>query len=152
MNKEIKKNQDSPEIKMTKEILKKEIAKKKERDSEMVTGIFKNLEAPGGSVRFVFDIYGEGLKNYELFDGERYTIPRGVARHLNNGCFYKEYRHLKGEFGDQGIRAGYNDGSLKAENMYSTRKVHRFSFQSLEFMDDDVELAPPPDIAEVKTV
>ena len=69
----------------------------------MVTGIFKNLENPatdggGGSVVFSYKYYpGDENKIYELFDGERYTLPRGVARHLNNNCYYKEYQHLQGE-------------------------------------------------------
>ncbi len=123
------------------------IKKCKERDAELVTGVFQNLERRGGGIQFNFTFWGEDFKLYELFDGERYTIPRGVARHLNNGCFFKEYNHLKGEFGEQGTRAAVNDGRLKADKMKITKKVHRFAFTSLDFMDDDLGLHA--DIAEV---
>lgn len=158
MNKEVLKNGEmvgrgtrSLERKrMTKQEVEKMIAKMKDRDSELVTGIFKNLETPGGTAMFSYHIYPETENiGYELRDGERYQIPRGVARHLNNNCFYREYKHLRGEFGDTGIRAGFNDGRMRADNMQASRKVHRYAFHSLEFMDDDIELRAPANLLEV---
>lgn len=135
--------------KITREELAKQIKKMRDRDAEMVTGIFKNLENPAtnggrGSVVFSYKYYpGEDNTVYELFDGERYTIPRGVARHLNNNCFYREYNHLPGEFGQQGIRAGANpDGRLQSNSLQMSKKVHRYAFHSLEYMDDDVDMYP----------
>lgn len=134
--------------KISREELAKNIRRMRDRDSEMVTGIFKNLENPStnggrGSVLFGYKMYpGEEFTFYELWDGERYCIPRGVARHLNNNCWYREYQHLPGEFGDQGMRTGAADGRLKAQNMQMSRKIHRMAFHSLEYMDDDTEMRP----------
>lgn len=127
--------------KMTKVDVAKQIPNWRSRDAELVTGIFKNLETRGGSVTFNYKAYpGDDFRTYHLMDGERYSIPRGVARHLNNNCFYKEYKHLKGEFGDTGVRGAFNDGRLKAENMQMAQKVHRYAFHSMEFMDDDIDM------------
>lgn len=143
-----RKGQEAPK-KNTREELSRQIRKMRDRDNEMVTGIFKNLENPGGggskgSVLFVYKAYPEDeLSSYELWDGERYTLPRGVARHLNNNCYYREYAHLEGEKGTTGIRGGApTDGRLRASQMQSSRKVHRYAFTSLEFMDDDPEMTP----------
>lgn len=153
-----RKNMIKPEVtrktqevtrKLTREELAKQIRKMKDRDSELVTGIFKNLENPGsggsrGSLVFSYKAYpGEENTIYELWDGERYSLPRGVARHLNNSCFYREYSHLQGEHGTQGLRGGSNaDGKLNTSNMQMSKKIHRYAFHSLEFMDDDVEMRP----------
>jgi hypothetical protein len=135
--------------KITRDELSKQIKKMRDRDAEMVTGIFKNLENPAtnggrGSVVFSYKYYpGEDNVIYELWDGERYTLPRGVARHLNNNCYYREYQHLKGEFGQQGIREGYNtDGRLQTNSIQMAKKVHRYAFHSLEYMDDDADMYP----------
>jgi hypothetical protein len=133
--------------------LKKEIARMRARDAEMVVGVFKNFEAPGGSTRFGYHRYADDpFENYELRDGETYRIPRGVARHLNNNCFYWEYKHLSGEHGETGIRAAYNNGYFgNAENMYSQRKVHRFAFHSLDYMEDDLDMMPGKTVFAVST-
>jgi hypothetical protein len=126
----------------------KQIQRMKERDSELVTGTFKNLEQQGCSVRFQYKAYpGDDFTSYELIDGEKYTLPRGVARHLNNDCYYKEYKHLPGEFGDTGVRGAINDGRLNAANMQTCRKVHRYAFMSLDFTDDAAMY--PSEIVEV---
>jgi len=135
--------------KITREELAKQIKKMRDRDAEMVTGIFKNLENPAthggrGSVIFSYKYYpGEENAVYELWDGERYTLPRGVARHLNNNCFYREYQHLQGEFGQQGIRAAHNaDGRMQTNSFQTAKKIHRYAFHSLEYMDDDSDMYP----------
>lgn len=145
---------DKAPLKMSKTEASKQISKMRERDSEMVTGIFKNLENPGvngskGSLSFGYKAYpGDDYVFYELWDGERYTIPRGVARHLNNNCYYKEYQHLQGEEGITGVRGAQGDGRLRTQHMQAARKIHRFEFRSLEFMDDDIEMQPV-DLVEV---
>ncbi len=139
----------APVKKITREELAKQIARMHDRDAEMVTGIFKNLENPAtnggrGSLVFSYKYYpGDDNTVYELWDGERYTLPRGVARHLNNNCFYREYQHLQGEFGQQGIRQGHNtDGRLQTNSFQMAKKVHRYAFHSLEYMDDDSDMYP----------
>jgi hypothetical protein len=135
--------------KVTRDELSKQIKKMRDRDSEMVTGIFKNIENPAtnggrGSVVFSYKYYpGDENAIYELFDGERYTLPRGVARHLNNNCFYREYQHLPGESGVQGVRGGLSaDGRMQTNTLQMAKKVHRYAFHSLEYMDDDVDMYP----------
>lgn len=135
--------------KITRDELARQIKKMRDRDAEMVTGVFKNLENPAsnggrGSVVFNYKMYpNDEFCTYELCDGERYTIPRGVARHLNNNCYYREYQHLQGEFGQQGIRNAINpDGRLQSQNFQQSRKVHRYAFHSLEYMDDDADMYP----------
>lgn len=130
---------------------KKNRERQRARDAELMVGVFKNLEAPNGSLRFGYKKYhGDPFETYELYDGETYQIPRGVVKHLNNNCFYKEYRHLKGEFGEAGVRGGYNDGRLNAERMHEARKVHRFAFLSLDYMDDaDIDVHPAKPLYEV---
>jgi len=142
----MKKNMPEKLQKISKAEGARRIARQRERDSEMVTGIFRNLENPGtngarGSIAFGYKAYpGDDIVTYEFCDNERYTIPRGVARHLNNNCYYKEYQHLPGEEGLTGVRGAQADGRLRAHTMQTARKIHRCQFRSLEFMDDDVEM------------
>ncbi len=132
---------DRPKI--DKADLKKDLARMRARDAELVVGVFKNMENAGASLRFGYHRYPDDpFETYELMDGETYQLPRGVARHLNNNCFYKEYRHLQGEQGQVGVRAAYNDGSVNAERMHESRKVHRFAFHSLDYMEDDLDMMP----------
>ena len=56
---------NKPAPKMTKDALAKQIAKLRDRDTEMVSGIFKNLETPCGGVRFMFKKYpGEDYSSW----------------------------------------------------------------------------------------
>lgn len=149
MNKpEVTRSKEMPK-KFTREELARQVKKLRDRDSEMVEGIFKNLENPAtgasrGAVSFGYKAYpGEEYTFYELIDGERYRIPRGVARHLNNNCYYKQYQPLSGDFGKAGIQAGVNpDGRLNTKEYQIAKKVHRYQFVSLEFMDDDADMHP----------
>ena len=141
--------------KLSTEEMARQIKKMQERDSEMVTGIFKNLENQAtagakGSVCFGFKKYpNEDFKFYELWDNERYTIPRSVAHHLNNDCYFKEYQQLKGVPEQQDVRTAYDpNGRMHAQHMQASKKIHRYAFHSLEFMDDDPDMAPV-DIVEV---
>jgi hypothetical protein len=132
--------------KISREELAKQIRKQRDRDEELVLGVFKNLENPAtnggrGSVLFSYKYYpGQPNEVYELMDGERYTLPRGVARHLNNNCYYKEYTQQ----GNDGVRGAINpDGRLQSKNsLQVAKKVHRYAFHSLEYMDDDIDMYP----------
>lgn len=144
--------------KVSREELDRHIKNMRDRDAELITGVFNNLEhraTPSngrGCVAFGFKKYpGEELEFYELCDGERYTLPRGVVSHLNNNCYFKEYQRMEGEFGSMGIRQGMadprlaaKDGKLQRNNshMQMAKKVHRFSFHNLEFMDDESDFRP----------
>ncbi len=96
----------------------------RDRDSEMVKGIFRFYEVPGGSMNFVYKAYeGDKVERYDMIDGEVYTVPLGVARHLNKNLWYPEYDYVKDENTKNIIRA--------------TKKVRRCGFQGLEFTDTD---------------
>src|ERR1035437_830404 len=89
--------------KMSKVELSKKIAAMKERDLELVTGIFNYREKPKGKICFNFCKYADDNKKYELEDGKRYRIPRMVAKHLNTNCYYVEYTRAGGAFANQDV-------------------------------------------------
>lgn len=139
------------EKKPTKAEVAKKIEAARERDNELVTGVFRYIEHKNGTLRFRFKKYAQDdYKAYELVDGQRYRLPRMVARHLNNNVHYLEYKALNKSLGDQRVNAGYNDGSIKSpENMQVAEKVRRCEFIPLEFMDDDIS---PSSLSEVTMV
>lgn len=54
---------------------------------KLVTGSFLHVEYPGQSKRIACKYYkGQEYFNKELMDGETYTIPLSVARHINERC------------------------------------------------------------------
>lgn len=107
-----------------------------------VTGVFKNMENRGGSVVFNFCAYpGEDYKTWEFRDGGHYRIPRGVALHLNDDCFYKEYQEVKGDFGQEKVQNALHNGQAKAGNMQMASKVYRYAFHSLEFSRDELSIS-----------
>jgi len=108
----------------------------RDKDREKVRGIFKYYEVPGGSVSFVFKEYKEDdVERYDFVDGSIYSIPLGVAKHLNKRGWYPVHQYIKTEEGGTAMRVG--------------EKVRRFGFQSLEFVDVE-DLTPEPDIATVE--
>lgn len=136
-------------IRVSRDEAAKNLQRMRERDAEMVTGIFKNLENPAvngsrGALNFTFKLYGgDEFVHYELLDGERYTIPRGVARHLNNNCWYIEHQHQPGQSGATGVRHGVpTDGIHRSPEPYHFKKVHRFAFHALDYMDDGFDELP----------
>lgn len=95
-----------------------------DKDREMVKGIFRFYEVPGGSMSFVVKMYKQDeVERYDLVDGQVYTIPLGVAKHLNKNGWYPEHEYKLDENGKAVQRIG--------------KKVRRFGFQSLEFVDID---------------
>lgn len=111
----------------------------RDKDREKVRGIFHFYEVPGGMMSFVYKAYKEDeVERYDLVDGQVYTLPLGVAKHLNNDCWYPIYNYIKGEEGTQGA---FNH--MTGHVMRMTKKIHRCGFQSLEFVDvDDLSMAP----------
>ena len=90
----------------------------------MVKGIIHYYKVPGGSMGFNVKKYkGDKVARYDMVDEGVYTIPLGVAKHLNQNGNYPIHQHLKDENGNVSMRVG--------------QKVNRFGFQSLEFMDID---------------
>ena len=67
----------------------------RKEDERLVKGTFKNLEVEGGDVTFSYRGYkGEPIRVYSFIDGESYTIPLGVAKHINRNCKYSRSAHL----------------------------------------------------------
>ena len=94
----------------------------RDRDREMVKGMFKFYEVPGGSMDFVYKAYKEDqVERYDMVDGEIYTIPLGVARHLNTSGWYPIHAYTMDERGVPSMKIG--------------QKKRRYGFQSLEFTE-----------------
>ena len=108
----------------------------RDKDREKVKGIFRFHEVPGGRLEFSFKKYkGDPVERYDLVDGTQYTLPLGVARHLNSSGWYPQYEYIPGE---KVIQAPGGNSIRVA------KKIRRYSFQSLEFVDiDDLGLEGP---------
>ena len=112
----------TPSTKKTVEVDKKSLAYQSGKDKEMVKGMFKFYEVPGGSMAFMYRKYkGEKPERYSMVDEDTYTIPLGVAKHLNNDCWYPVHTYATDENGKPSQKV--------------SQKVKRCGFQSLEFMD-----------------
>ena len=113
---------------------KKDVNKKpnlkylRDKDREIVKGKFIFHEVPGGMMSFVFRKYKEDpVERYDLVDGQIYSLPLGVAKHLNKNCWYPVHSFATDEHGKPVQKVG--------------QQVRRCSFQSLEFVDID-DLTP----------
>lgn len=103
-----------------KELGKKRWLELQEEEKKQVRGKFIYNECPGGIMELSFKKFkGEPIKKYSLKDGEVYTIPLSVARHLNNNCCFPSYTFK-------------NDEQGRPQTTVS-EKVHRTAFQGLEF-------------------
>ncbi len=106
----------------TRDEMAKKLKIERDKDREMVKGVFKYYEVPGGVVEFCFKKYDEDpLEKFTMYDGQVYTIPLGVAKHLNNNTWYPVHEYGRNEDGSPLQRIG--------------QKIRRMAFQSLEFMD-----------------
>ena len=113
-----------------KEARRREVAQKIARErmhkAQMVTGKFLFNECPGGELKFPYrEFPGDELVNYTMRHDQIYTIPLGVAQHLNDRCAYYEYQHNLD-----------NGKAVDIKNMYIQSKVHRTSFIPLNFTAD----------------
>lgn len=116
----------------------------RDKDREPVKGIFRFYEAPGGTLSFCFRAYKEDpIEQFALKDGEVYTLPLGVAKHLNKSGSYPEYEFFQGE---KNVVGAF---SPEGHMMRVARKVRRYGFQSLEFVDTD-DIGTATDIVEVQ--
>ena len=109
---------------VTNEKPKQDLRYQRDRDREMVRGIFRYYEVPGGSMSFVIKLYKQDqVERFDLLDGQVYTIPVGVAKHLNKNGWYPVHKYAVDEVGKPIMSIG--------------QKVRRFGFQSLEFTEID---------------
>jgi hypothetical protein len=113
-------SQAKPQVK---EVKKLNLQYECDKDRQIVTGIAKNYECPGGLIEFVFRKYKQDkTERYKLMDGEVCKIPLGVAKHLNKNCWYPIHTLSTDENGKPSHKIG--------------QKVRRYGFQSLEFLDE----------------
>ena len=117
-----------------KKIDKKSPAYLRDKDREVVKGIFHFYEVPGGILEFNFKKYkGDPIEFYSLKDGQIYSLPLGVAKHLNTSGKYPEHEFIPGP-----------DGKQSASTIRIGRMVSRFGFESLEFLPvEDIGDAEP---------
>ena len=102
--------------------VKKSLRYMRDKDREPVKGIFRFYEVSGGSMSFSYKAYKEDpVERFDLVDGGVYTLPLGVAKHLNKNGWYPVHSHMTDADGKPVMKIG--------------QKVRRFGFQSLEFVD-----------------
>lgn len=120
--------------------VKKDLKYMRDRDREMVRGIFRFFEVPGGNMAFSFRKYKEDeVESFSLNDGEIYILPRGVAHHLSNNCWYPEHAYKMDDHGKAVAQI--------------TKKKRRCSFEPLDFMDaSSIAELSPANIEEVKFI
>ena len=105
-----------------KEAARKFIETEYKKDHRPVRGIFHFHERPGQSIRFPFRKYRQDpVMHFELEDGQIYTIPYMVARHLAENCYIATSQGGMNEFG---------------KPFTFNIKKRRMTFQSLEFTHD----------------
>lgn len=93
----------------------------KKEDAKLVKGLFKNLISEGGDASFAYRAYkGDPIRVYTLVDGETYTIPLGVAKHINNQCQYQKSKYLLDKEGEPMVGLG--------------KPTQRYQFISTDFM------------------
>lgn len=111
-----------------------------DKDREKVRGIFRFYECPGAMLSFVYKAYkGDDVERFDLVDGQVYELPRGVACHLNKSGRYPIHAYKMEENG--------------AASQHVGKKVARYGFQSLEFVDiGDVDATGSDGVLEVTEV
>jgi len=122
----IKKKLDNEQLMERGPVIKKKLNNEQlmERGMELVRGIFKYDEMPGGTLVFSFHKYKKvPTKTYRLKDGEVVRIPRCVAKHLATKGQYVVHEYQRDEQGNSVIRIG--------------RKKRRYHFESMEFFEDE---------------
>jgi hypothetical protein len=108
--------------------MQQQLAYQRDKDRQLVKGRFKYYDCPGGEMKFSFKQYkGDPVAKYELLDGQVYSIPLGVARHLNKNCFYTVHKHAVDNSGNPSQIIG--------------QKIQRCEFVPLEFVDIE-DLSP----------
>jgi len=96
----------------------------RDKDRELVKGVFNFYETKGGKLKFAYKKYkGDPIETYELEDGKVYSLPRGVAKHLNTSGSYRQHEYITDEQGKPTQKLG--------------KDVRRYGFQSLEFTTFD---------------
>ena len=135
---EIKKVEKQGKVLSEEKTVKPNLKYQRDKDREKVKGIFRYYEIPNGSMNFVYKKYKEDdVERYDLIDGHVYELPLGVAKHLNKNGWYPRHAYTMDEAGKPSMKIG--------------KKVRRFGFESLEFIDIE-DLRTEDDIITVEKV
>lgn len=111
-------------LKTRRKVSREELQKIKEKDRQLVKGVFRCYEPIGGTMKFSFKKYKEDpVLTLTMRDGETYEVPRMVAKHLNT-CAYPIHSHLQDQNGNPMVGVG--------------KTIKRCSFESLEFLVDEL--------------
>lgn len=110
-----------PLTKLEKEESRKKLEEEYKKVSKLVKGVFKNLEAPGGTLEFTLRLYPQDpVRKYTFEDGGEYEIPLYVAKHINKTCNEKQHQHVVDKNGKKTVDV--------------TKGKQRYEFLSTEFM------------------
>lgn len=96
-----------------------------ERNTQMVSGIWRCFEPVGGSLEMSGKAYeGEDPTKYVFVDGVEYTVPRYIAKRFESdfqgiGTWYPTHSHVLDNEGKPTVSVG--------------KKNRRFGFSSMEF-------------------
>lgn len=103
-----------------------DLQKMRAADRKMVKGIFRCFEPRGGSMTFSFKKYRQDpVESFTMVDGDTYTVPLMIAKHLNQNCAYPVHSHVLDANGHPTVQVG--------------KRVKRCSFESLEFAGADLD-------------
>lgn len=126
-----------------------------ERDSELISVIFRYLERPGDTLKFRYSGYArDGFPDYAFKDGERYMMRRDVVKHLNNNVHYLQYHHVKDPTAAAaGMAAAIPDGRMDTnDRMTAKKKIPRCEVIPLEFLGEDDHDILPSKMIEVRNM
>lgn len=105
-------------------LTEREIAYLKAKDLEEVRGIFHFWECKGGHLSFDLIKYKNLKPDWDFVDGQMYTVPLYVAKHLNTSGFVEEEKTIQDPI------------TLQYRKVKQMRR--RYSFESLEFLPPEV--------------
>jgi len=117
--------------------IQSKLSSMRENDRQKVKIRFKYYDCPGGEMKFVFKAYKQDpVEKYSLVDGQIYTLPIGVVRHLNKNCYYKIHEYV---MNDRGVAS-----------QVVGKKIQRCEAVPLEFVDSEDLSAAGTDIVAVQ--
>ena len=114
------------------------IAKLRDRDDRMVTGIFNNYEERSYGYRnskhkMIYRKHYGDAEFYEFEDNIRYTIPYGLAHHLQFDCYTYSYNYLPDEMFKDMQQAFNPEGRMIFGDAHLKEQVPRFGFIPIDF-------------------
>lgn len=92
------------------------IEKIRKEHSKPVKGVFRFIESSGGTLEFPFrELPGEPIQIWALKDGETYTIPLGLAKHINNNMKRPKRDYMRNAKGEKMLTTAINGWTQRAE-------------------------------------